>query len=357
MKLRGLTLVLNERCNFRCSYCYKKLEPGARDLDPALARRALDGLWPRLSRDYGLTFAGGEPLLSWDTIRGVTDRAEELAGLRGKRASYALTTNGSRVRPEVLDFLSRRRFAVTLSFDGLAQDVQRRRGSARKIRGVLEKLRAEPRISLGVHSVFTPAAVGLLSRSLGLLMRWGVPRISFSLSFKTEWDGPSLRKLGAELARLRAAALEHHARTGGFPLEIFTDERPQGVFACAGGHDWLSLSPDGRLWGCSLFADIFRGSERSAGGRAFCFGSLSRFRRRPDVLHARHVVHYDRLSQDNFHSPDGPCFLCPELERCAVCPAAAALTGSPLGVIPRSICETQKIRCREARRFQTELTQ
>ena len=39
MKLRGLTFVLNEDCNFRCAYCYKKLSRTV--LSYPLARRLL----------------------------------------------------------------------------------------------------------------------------------------------------------------------------------------------------------------------------------------------------------------------------------------------------------------------------
>jgi uncharacterized protein len=359
MKLRGLTLVLNERCNYRCAYCYKALEPGAPDLSPALARRALDDLWPFLTRDFGLTFAGGEPLLSLDTLRAATDRSEELARgggrPKGKRARYALTTNGSLIDGPVLDFLARHRFAVTLSFDGLAQDAQRKAGSFGATRKVLEALRSEPRIALGVHSVFTPASAALLSRSLGLLIGWETPRISFAFSIREAWDASTLARLREEMGRLRRMALDVHARTGAFPLDLFSDERPKGVFACAAGQEWLSLSPDGRLWGCSLFADHFRGRERTAEARAFCFGRLGSFRREPERAHARHAVRYARLSQDNFRTADGPCFLCPEVERCEVCPLAAALAGSPIGTIPRSLCEIQRIKSREVARFRAEL--
>jgi len=39
MKIRGLTFVLNEDCNFRCAYCYKKLSRAAFSFP--LARRLL----------------------------------------------------------------------------------------------------------------------------------------------------------------------------------------------------------------------------------------------------------------------------------------------------------------------------
>lgn len=39
MKLRGLTFILNEDCNFRCAYCYKKLTRAY--LEFPLARRLL----------------------------------------------------------------------------------------------------------------------------------------------------------------------------------------------------------------------------------------------------------------------------------------------------------------------------
>lgn len=311
---------------------------------------------PYLTRDYGLSFAGGEPLLAFPVIRAVASLARGEEARTSKRARLSLTTNGSLLTAEVIGFLAEHRFAVTLSFDVLAQDAQRRAGSYDRTLDRLRALQAEPRLSLAVNSVFTARNVGRLARSLDLLMRWGVPRILFSLSAFEPWSDADLRRLGAELDKLRELALGHYRRTGRVPVELFAEPEARGVFACAGGKSWLSLAADGTIWGCSLFGDYFRSRKDAAGRRAFSFGSLARFRRDPRAVHARHVGAYLPLSQDNFRSPDGPCFLCPELKECGVCPMTAALGGAPLGQVPGTLCRIQKAKIRAVKGFREALS-
>ncbi len=49
------------------------------------------------------------------------------------------------------------------------------------------------------------------------------------------------------------------------------------------------------------------------------------------------------------------CYLCPELEDCEICPLNAAFNGSPLGKIPSYICEIQKIKIKEKKKFRKEI--
>jgi len=353
MKLRGLTLTLNDACNYRCAYCYKDRSQKA-VLGYRRAREALAFFMPYLTKKFQISFYGGEPLLAFETIRRLTSFLREQEALFGKKARLTITTNGSLLSDEVIDFLGRERFAVTLSFDGLAQDKQRLKGSCEQILGRLPALLRRPRLNLSVNCVFTPETVDDLSGSIRLLLQSGVGRIFFALSVLKAWDRPSLVRLGAQLDIVRRMTLLRYRREGDIPVEYFRDGGSTGIFACAGGRNWLAISAEGKLWGCVFFGDYFYGKEKSRDYRAYCFGSLARFRRNPGPIHARHAPSYSRLSQDNFRSARGPCFLCPELEHCAVCPAVAAFSGSPLGSIPDSICEIQKMRSRQIRKFQEQ---
>ena len=350
MKLRGLTLTLNDRCNYRCVYCYKEKGRKAA-LSYRRARGALTFLWPFLARTYHLSFYGGEPLLSFETIRRLTSFLRDQESVSGKKARLAITTNGSLLSDEVIDFLGRERFTVTVSFDGLAQDRQRLPGSFEQILGRLRALRRRPGLDLRVNSVFTPETVDCLSPSVRLLLRSGIGRISYALSVSKPWDKPSLARLEDELAKVRRLVLRRYRRRGDIPVDDFRDSGTGGVFGCAGGKDWLAISAEGKVWGCAFFDDYFFGKRRSREYRDYSFGSLAWFRRNPGLVHARHAPSYSRLTQDKFRSSRGPCFLCPELGRCAVCPAVAALSGGSLEFVPDSLCEIQRIRSRQIRIF------
>ena len=350
MKLRGLTLILNEDCNFHCRYCYKPKKKEA-SLDYPRARRALAFFLPYLGKDYQISFYGGEPLLCFETIRKIVSFLDERGSRPSAKVRYSLTTNGSLLSGEAVEFLGKHRFAVTLSFDGLAQDRQRQKGSFDRILSRLKTLRDEPGLDLSVNSVFTAGTVGCLADSVRLLMDLKVPRIYFALSTLAPWDAQALDRLKEQLSRLRKLAVRHLQGTGEIPLDFFRTEQSRGIFSCAGGKNWLALNPEGRVWGCYLFSDYFEGREVSEDYERYCFGRLSSFRKKPAVLHARHAVHYARLTMDHFSTSRGPCFLCPDVLHCAVCPVNAALAGVPLGRIPDHLCAIQKIRARELEKF------
>ena len=64
---------------------------------------------------------------------------------------------------------------------------------------------------------------------------------------------------------------------------------------------------------------------------------------------------YAKLSMDNFETPRMNCLFCSDLENCSVCPMVAALSGASIGEIPAYICEIQKIRRGELKKFREEI--
>lgn len=310
---------------------------------------------PRLTREYALNFYGGEPLLNFGLIKKAVSLAEKLSRDTGKRPHYSLTTNGSLITDESLRLFSRYRFALEISFDGMAQDANRKRGSSAKIVSNIGKLLDCPEIRVEVNSVFTPGSVEHLSESARFILGLGVRSVQISFSGGHRWPKESLNKLRREMAELRKVAVDDYRKTGKIRIANFTGNSRKGLFFCAAGKDRFAVTPDGGVWGCFLFPGYFRGKERNPEYRKYFFGQLGELTKNHVKIIPRVRANYAWLSVDNFSTAQGPCLFCPELEACAVCPIAAALSGSPLGKIPRDICEIQKILNRERRKFKESL--
>lgn len=309
---------------------------------------------PFLNKEYHLHFTGGKPLLSFALVQKIVAWAEAWNRDFGKKAHYSLTTNGTLISPAVLHFFRQHRFGVTVSFDGTAQDIQRHQGSRAVVLSRLTALRDEPRVRLRVNSVFTPATVQCLSDSLRLLLELDIPDISFTLSVLRPWGRASLRELDLEMKKAGGHILGHYRRTGRIPVDGFRDKGNMGIFFCAGGKDRMAAAPDGRVWGCHLFSDYFPG-EGSADLQRYCYGPLEEFQKHPEEARLRLAPHYGRLAMDNFATSRGECFLCPEVERCTVCPVNAAFSGSPLGRIPLYVCRIRKIVMQAENRFRRQI--
>ena len=182
-------------------------------------------------------------------------------------------------------------------------------------------------------------------------MDLGIPNINFSLSIIEPWDQVSLLKLEKEMIKLRKIVLNHYKRKGNIPVINFREDHGKGIFYCAAGKDRLAITPDGQIWGCYLFPDYFKGREKSPEYQKFYFGDLDNFIKNHKKIYPRVSSNYAQLSMDNFSTPRVDCFLCPELENCAVCPINAAFSGVPLGKIPDYMCEIQKIKIKEIKKF------
>jgi uncharacterized protein len=120
------SLVLNvaNKCNLHCSYCY---EPEAAKYGPApvqmgweTARASVDFLFQRAggNQEVNLIFFGGEALLNFKLMQQVVAYAKEKAQEAGKRVDFSLTTNGTLLTDEIIDFLQEHRFGLTVSIDG-----------------------------------------------------------------------------------------------------------------------------------------------------------------------------------------------------------------------------------------------
>lgn len=122
-----LHLLLNEKCNFRCKYCYSAEGRSSAELTMDTIRPALDYFLSSERKavpDRTVMFmGGGEPVLSWDLLEQATLYAEQTAATQGISLHLSLTTNGSILTEHMTDFLKRHDFTVQISFE-ILPDVQ-----------------------------------------------------------------------------------------------------------------------------------------------------------------------------------------------------------------------------------------
>ncbi len=187
--LLEVEVYLTNRCNLACSYCSARHIIRERDvsrLTGAQLERAVDLLAadPEVRRRYGrrvrLTFKGGEPLLEYGAMKAAIDR------VRTRRLGFelALTTNGTLLTPERMDYLARNGVEVCVSIDGYKEvnDLHRRfkgadgRSVYDSVMGNLRALMGDERYRRRIHigTTFTadtiasaPDVAEFFSRRLG----------------------------------------------------------------------------------------------------------------------------------------------------------------------------------------------
>lgn len=120
-----LTLQITQQCNLRCKYCIysEGSNPNQRSHSSNLMSLEMAKAALMFYRQHTIDmdkvvigFYGGEPLLAYSTIVQTVEYAEEI--FAGKEISYNITTNGTLLTDEIIDFLLEHDFYITFSLDG-----------------------------------------------------------------------------------------------------------------------------------------------------------------------------------------------------------------------------------------------
>jgi uncharacterized protein len=117
-----ISLNVAQDCDMNCIYCYGgKGEYKDRGLmKSTTAFCAVDWLieQSRDKKDLAITFFGGEPLLNFKLIRKVVDYAKEKCKKHNKEIHFSMTTNGTLLTKEVIDYINENNFSIVISYDG-----------------------------------------------------------------------------------------------------------------------------------------------------------------------------------------------------------------------------------------------
>lgn len=125
--LTHITLFISQKCNLKCTYCYgNKGEYGEEGfMNKQTAFKSIDLLikLSKNSKDLGISYFGGEPLLNFPLIRSITRYAKLKGKEYGKNFEFGITTNGTLITDEIIEFFKKNDIIPVISFDG-PQEIQ-----------------------------------------------------------------------------------------------------------------------------------------------------------------------------------------------------------------------------------------
>jgi len=123
----NMSLLLNNKCNFNCSYCYSAKGRSNTQLDEKKLLTAIDFFIdrkrsniPRLSLSF---LGGGEPMLSWNLLEKGVEHAKKRAKKEGFELLIKIVSNGSIFPKGAIDFIRRNDIELVVSFD-ILEDIQ-----------------------------------------------------------------------------------------------------------------------------------------------------------------------------------------------------------------------------------------
>jgi uncharacterized protein len=278
--LSSLVLNVTNKCNLHCTYCYEpdgaKYGPAPVRMEWDTARASVDFLFEKAgrNREVNIVFFGGEALLNFKLMKQVVEYAENKGVVAGKKVDFSITTNGTLLVDEIIDFLQRHLFGVTISIDGPKEIHDRRRffltntgeqkGSYDQIMGrvkrLLERYTARPIVA---RVTVTKGAVEIV-RIYEHLNSLGFFEVGFSpVTAKPGLDyglgAADLREVLAGFKELGATYVERALRsqyTGFSNLSTMMTDLHLGtnkMFPCGAGLGLLDVDGNGDVYLCHRF--------------------------------------------------------------------------------------------------------
>ncbi|MCL2099900.1 MAG: thioether cross-link-forming SCIFF peptide maturase [Oscillospiraceae bacterium] len=123
--IKALCLNVAHDCNMACGYCfagrgdYGQREKTLMSEDTGMA--AVEFLMRSSGerRNLEVDFFGGEPLLNFETVKNIVKKTRILEKQYNKNVRFTLTTNGTLLNDEKIDFINEHIENIVLSLDGL----------------------------------------------------------------------------------------------------------------------------------------------------------------------------------------------------------------------------------------------
>jgi len=321
-----VTWFITSKCNLSCEYCFtafeskfpredSNLETGKAIVDFLLMNSAV--------QNVGLSFFGGEPLLKFDLLQQVVEYAQQRGKLARKRFNFSITTNGTLIDEEKIDWFKQKGITPLLSMDGLPHEGNKRifhdgkpsAGLALEKALMLLDAGMQPTIRWSLH----PDGLDNLYSDTKELIRLGFNVLAVDPVYEAEWTDADKKKYEDELSKVAKLYLQtlRQGRNIVFkPIDDATrlfavDEKQKSRCGTATGGIGVDMA--GRIYPCHRFVtrmgpvlgDVFSGWNEAALQQAQCW----------DVAKVHPEKGSCRDCPINLRCPGGGC-ICVNLDVC-----------------------------------------
>ncbi|ELB1989226.1 TPA: radical SAM protein [Vibrio parahaemolyticus] len=160
LRISGYRIVLTDKCNMNCKYCFVSTNTGKPDMEEQDLYESLVYLFKQNKnrREITIQWFGGEPLIKFNLIEKGVVHCEELAKKYNiKKVRYSVVTNGVKITDRMLSHFSKYKYGIGVSLDGGIDinDYSRNLISGKSAYDIiiknLERLRNTKGVSLGVN--------------------------------------------------------------------------------------------------------------------------------------------------------------------------------------------------------------
>lgn len=219
-------LIVTNRCQMRCRYCWT--EKDAHDMDTETALAAVKFILGNAD-EAGVTpvinFFGGEPLLCWDSV--IIPVVEYVREQYKRPCHLGVTTNCLDIDGEKLRFLSANQVGLLVSMDGSKETHDSNRllcngkGSFDLVMSKVPSiLSSYPNVS--VRMTLTPETVHCFYDDVQFLLSTGFRRVECVPNCFQSWPGDTVHALKGQLRKLSDDYVDHFDERNGGGFRAFS---------------------------------------------------------------------------------------------------------------------------------------
>lgn len=290
--LRSLNVILHvtDNCNLSCEYCFVNDACAERHMSKSVAQRAV--LW-MLEESRGgrchINFFGGEPLLNFKLIKHIVPYSIKKAKEHDVDLSFGLTTNGTLLKDDIIQYLLKREVSIMVSIDGPEHihDRMRRfkngKGSHNLVEDSVNKLYKLQKGKVSLRATYTACNIDLKEiysylQSLGDSQAVAISPVSLPPDSEYALTHNHIEELKGRLRELGWYYLQAKERKKGHIVQLSQFETlilqlmsaNKKCIGCGGGYKLFSVACDGGIYFCHRFSgmpeyklgDVFSGVDR-----------------------------------------------------------------------------------------------
>lgn len=161
--LYQVDILCNYTCNFKCIYCYSAAGRSQGEVKFEDVTAIIDYLFKsgrKQANPYIINFSGGgEPLLSFPLIQKTVEYIHTIADNTDYKYNIGLVTNGSLITPEIIDFFTKWKVDMAVSFEILSDLQNKERGCYEKVATNIDMM-LNKNFPFGIRTTFTTESVG-----------------------------------------------------------------------------------------------------------------------------------------------------------------------------------------------------
>lgn len=269
-RISKITFLISAECNLACTGCYHSFYNfKGPDMKGDLASQILEGLFPYLKKraipELSISFLGYEPLLNFETLKNVYDRASGMGEEYNIKTSFQIFTNAFDLDENIFTWIgkNKHKLGIKVSLDGIKEDNDKRRvdfsGRGTYDR-VVENLRRiiMTGVECGVLIVLSKLNFNNIEKFADEMAEVGVKRITANIFCGRSEDERLIELTESEkfeaLKRFDLATERHGMEFDGEWKFAVVQMIKGAYFSCPAGIKQLVFSADGCIYPCQRFA-------------------------------------------------------------------------------------------------------